>query len=87
MSKLASYKHTHIHIQKILATVRPMEKYGLYGLRLFVKKWQPKVCLAGCDILFAYFVVEAKGKKYQRGMQLFLRVITRSLEFILQNFR
>ena len=31
-------------------------------LGLFVKKLQPKVGLAGYDILFAYFVVEAKSK-------------------------
>ena len=32
------------------------------SLRLFVKKLQPKVGLAGYDVLFAYFVVEAKSK-------------------------
>ena len=32
-------------------------------LGLFVKKLQPKVGLAVYDILFAYFVVEAKSKK------------------------
>ena len=31
-------------------------------LGLFVKKLQPKVGLAGYDILFAYFVVEVKSK-------------------------
>ena len=31
-------------------------------LRLFVMKLQPKVGLAGYDILFAYIVVEAKSK-------------------------
>ena len=31
-------------------------------LGLFVKKLQPKVGLGGYDILFAYFVVEAKSK-------------------------
>ena len=29
-------------------------------LGLFVKKWQPKLGLAGYDKLFAYFVVDAK---------------------------
>ena len=29
---------------------------------LFVKKLKPKVCLAGYDILFAYFIVGAKSK-------------------------
>ena len=32
------------------------------SLGLFVKKLQPKVGLAGYDILFTYFVVEAKSK-------------------------
>ena len=32
-------------------------------LGLFVEKLQPKVGLGGYDILFAYFVVEAKSKK------------------------
>ena len=31
-------------------------------LGLFVKKLQPKVGLARYDIIFAYFVVEAKSK-------------------------
>ena len=31
-------------------------------LGLFFKKWQPKVDLAGYDILFAYFLVEVKSK-------------------------
>ena len=31
-------------------------------LGLFVKKLQPKVGLGGYDILFAYFVVETKGR-------------------------
>ena len=31
-------------------------------LRLFVKKLQPKVGLGRYDMLFAYFVVEAKSK-------------------------
>ena len=31
-------------------------------LGLFVKKLQPNVGLAGYDMLFAYFVVEATGK-------------------------
>ena len=31
-------------------------------LRLFVEKLQPNVSLGGYDILFAYFVVEAKSK-------------------------
>ena len=31
-------------------------------LGLFVEKLQPKVGLGGYDILFAYFVVEAKSK-------------------------
>ena len=31
-------------------------------LGLFVEKLQPKVSLAGYDILFAYFIVEAKSK-------------------------
>ena len=35
----------------------------LTPLGLFVKKLQPKVGLAGYNILFAYFVVEAKSKK------------------------
>ena len=34
----------------------------LRSLGLFVKKLQPKVGLGGYDILFAYFVVEAKSK-------------------------
>ena len=34
------------------------------SLRLFVKKLQPKVGLGGYDILFAYFVVEAKSKNH-----------------------
>ena len=32
------------------------------SLGLFVKKLQPKVGLVGYDILFTYFVVEAKSK-------------------------
>ena len=32
-------------------------------LGLFVEKLQPKVDLAGNDILFTYFVVEANSKK------------------------
>ena len=32
------------------------------SLGLFIKKLQPKVGSAGYDILFAYFVVEAKSK-------------------------
>ena len=35
----------------------------LMPLGLFVKKLQPKVGLGRYDILFAYFVVEAKSKK------------------------
>ena len=31
-------------------------------LRSFLKKLQPKVDLGGYDILFAYYVVEAKNK-------------------------
>ena len=31
-------------------------------LGLFVEKLQPKVGLGGYDIIFAYFVVEAKSK-------------------------
>ena len=31
-------------------------------LGLFVRKWQPKVGLAGYDMLFTYFVVEAENK-------------------------
>ena len=31
-------------------------------LGLFIKKFQPKVGLGGYDIIFAYFVVEAKSK-------------------------
>ena len=30
-------------------------------LGLFVKKWQTKIGLAGYDILFTYFIVEAKS--------------------------
>ena len=33
-------------------------------LGLFVRKWQPKVDLAGYDILFDYFVVETKSKNW-----------------------
>ena len=34
-------------------------------LRLFIKKCQLKVGLAGYDILFAYFVVEVKSKNIE----------------------
>ena len=33
-------------------------------LGLFIKNLEPKVGLGGYEILFAYFVVEAKSKKY-----------------------
>ena len=36
-------------------------------LGLFVQKLQPKVGLAGYDILFVYFVVEAKSSKVQKA--------------------
>ena len=39
-------------------------------LGLFVKKLQPKVGLAGYDILFAYFVVEAKSKNQQKKTKI-----------------
>ena len=47
-------------------------------LGLFVKKLQPKVGLGRYDILFAYFVVEAKSKKSVLGPAVYnlLRGIT-----------
>ena len=41
-------------------------------LGLFVQKLQPKVSLGRNDILFAYFVVEAKSKKKHKGKCEFL---------------
>ena len=38
-----------------------MTPMSLIGL--FLKKLQPKVGLPGYDILFAYFIVEAKSQK------------------------
>ena len=38
-------------------------------LGLFVKKLQPKVGLAGYDILFAYLVVEAKSKTTDKSIK------------------
>ena len=37
------------------------------SLGLFVKKLQPKVGLGRYDILFAYFVVEAKSKMHGKN--------------------
>ena len=39
-------------------------------LGLFVEKLQPKVGLGRYDIIFAYFVVEAKSKKDFSTIQL-----------------
>ena len=36
------------------------------SLGLFVQEWQPKICLAGYDILFAFFIAEVKSKKYKQ---------------------
>ena len=43
--------------------MRSVEKYSSHASGTFVEKLQPKVGLGGYDILFAYFVVEAKSKK------------------------
>ena len=44
------------------------------SLGLFVKKLQPKVGLGRYDILFAYFVVEAKSKNKCTSEKLFLEI-------------
>ena len=43
------------------------------SLGLFVKKLQPKVGLAGYDILFAYFVVEVKSKMAEYKVPSYLK--------------
>ena len=41
----------------------------------FVKKWQPKVGLAGYDILFTYFKVEVKSKMKNPLWEISISVI------------
>ena len=52
------HTHTYTHIHKHIRwrNITPMP------LGLLAKKLQPKVGLAGYDMLFAYFVVEAKSE-------------------------
>ena len=62
--------HTYTHAHKYIHTTykksfQPRDRWRYMTpmlLGLFVNKLQPKVGLAGYDILFAYFVVEAKSK-------------------------
>ena len=53
------YTHTHAHIHRENLSSREI---GEGTLGLFVKNLQPKVDFWRYDILFAYFVVEAKSK-------------------------
>ena len=51
------------------------------SLGLFVKKLQPKVGLGRNDILFAYFVVEAKSKKLKNSKRVDIFTI-KTVKFI-----
>ena len=51
-------------------------------LGLFVKKWQPKVGIAEYDILFAYFVVEAKSKNGSRILGVTPRRDTLDMKYL-----
>ena len=57
--------HTHTYIHTYTENLQPRDRWRCIApmpLGLFVEKLQRKFGLAGYDILFAYFEIEAKSK-------------------------
>ena len=64
--------HTHIHTHTCIQTAS--------SLVLFVRKWQSKDGFWRYDILFAYFVVEAKNKWCIFQQSIWLHLICRPIK-------
>ena len=61
-SSVDTYTQAHAHVHTHIYIHIGGEVFLQVPCGLFVKKLQPKVDLAGYDIFFAYFVVEAITK-------------------------